>query len=110
VASCKTLFNKFKDSSCGSEVPLQTRFQNEIFLYSSKCSFQEPMYQSLEIFLSRVLDWVSLLTNKKRYSEVYNNYGNKVLRGVSNVRVILMSYGMHEFLLRVFNCKCKWTW
>jgi hypothetical protein len=30
-ASYKTFLIKFRDSSCGSEVPLPTRFQNEIF-------------------------------------------------------------------------------
>jgi hypothetical protein len=30
-ASYKTFLIKFRDSSCGSKVPLQTRFQNEIF-------------------------------------------------------------------------------
>jgi hypothetical protein len=34
-------------------------------------------------FKSEVLEWVSLLTNMKRYSEVSKYYGDKVLRGIA---------------------------
>jgi hypothetical protein len=29
--SCKTFFSKYRDSSCGSAVPLQTWFQNDFY-------------------------------------------------------------------------------
>jgi hypothetical protein len=54
-----------------------------------------------------MLEWVSLLTNKKRYSEVCKYYGDKVLRGNGNVRVISISYWMHRFVLKVFNASAN---
>jgi hypothetical protein len=61
-------------------------------------------------FRSEMIERVSLLTNKKRYLEVCKYYGDEVLRGNDDVHVILISYGMHGFLLRVIRCKCKWMW
>jgi hypothetical protein len=54
-----------------------------------------------------MLERVSLLTNKKWYLEVCKYYGDKVLRGSGKVRVISIVYGMHRFMLRVFNASAN---
>jgi hypothetical protein len=50
------------------------------------------------------MDWVSLLINKKRYSEVCKYYEDKVLKKNGNVRMIPISYGKHDF---VFKCSMQ---
>jgi hypothetical protein len=52
----------------------------------------------------KMLEHVSLSFNKKWNLEVCIRYRN------NNVRMTSISYGIHGFVVKSAQCKCKWTY